>query len=223
VSARRPLANHWALNVSYLWSRLYGNFSGLSQSDENGRVSPNVGRAYDYPAMMFDEKGRPVYGNLATDRPHQMKALVVYSAAFGLNVSVNQYVGTGLPVTREAAVLPPSYYPMQYLGRLSDGRTPMISQTDIYAQYDFAVTKGTRLSAGIGVSNLFNQDTVVSKFVTETETGAGITFNEADLYAGRLEFQQLMAQQNVLKDPRFLMANGYQAPRGARIMIKWTF
>jgi hypothetical protein len=223
VAARRPFANRWAFNLSYLWSRLYGNYSGLSQSDENGRVSPNVARAYDYPAMMFNEKGTPVYGNLATDRPHQLKAFVVYSAPFGLNVSAFQYVGSGLPVTREGAILPPSLYPMQYLGRTSDARTPTISQTDIYAQYDFAVTKGTRLSAGIGVQNLFNQGTVISKFVTETEAGAGITFNEADLYAGRLNFQQLMAQQNVLKDPRFLMANGYQPPRSARIMIKWTF
>jgi hypothetical protein len=223
IAARRPFAGRWAFNTSYLWSRLDGNFSGLSQSDENGRVSPNVGRAYDYPAMMFDQSGQPVYGRLATDRPHQLKAFLVYSAAAGVNVSVFEYVGTGLPVTREAAVLPPSYYPMQYVGRLSDGRTPPVSQTDIYAQYDFAITKGTRLSAGIGVQNLFNQDTVISKFVTETETGAGITFNEADLYAGRLDFQQLMVQQKVLKDPRFLMANGYQPPRSARIMIKWTF
>lgn len=223
VAARRPLANRWALNVSYLWSRLYGNFSGLSQSDENGRVSPNVGRVYDYPAMMFDEKGRPVYGNLATDRPHQLKAFLVYSASFGLNISAFEYVGSGLPVSREVAVLPPSYYPMQYLGRMSDDRTPVLSRTDIYLQQDIAVARGTRLSAGIGVMNLFNQDTVVSKFVGETEVAAGLMFDEADLYAGRLDFQQLMAQQQVLKDPRFLMANGYQPPRSARIMIKWTF
>ena len=223
VAARRPFAGRWALSVSYLWSRLHGNYSGLSQSDENGRVSPNVARAYDYPAMMFDESGRPVYGNLATDRPHQLKAFLVYSAPFGLNVSAFQYVGSGLPVSREAAVLPPSLYPMQYLGRMSEGRTSVLSQTDIYVQQDIVLVRGTRFSAGIGVSNLFNQDTVVSKFVTETETGAGLVFNEADLYAGRLDFQQLFVQQKVLRDPRFLMANGYQPPRSARIMLKWTF
>jgi hypothetical protein len=223
VAARRPFADRWAFNLSYLWSRLYGNYSGLSQSDENGRVSPNVGRAYDYPAMMFDESGRPVYGNLATDRPHQLKAFVVYSAPFGLNVSAFQYVSSGLPVSREVAILPPSYYPMQYLGRMSEGRTPTLSRTDLYVQQDIAMAHGTKLSAGIGVSNLFNQDTVVSKFVMESETGAGLTFNEADLYAGRLDFEQLFVQQRVLRDPRFLMANGYQPPRSARIMLKWTF
>jgi len=218
------LANRWAFGVSYLWSRLYGNFSGLSQSDENGRVSPNVARGYDYPAIMFDQSGKPVYGRLATDRPHQLKAFLVYSTTFGLNFSVFQALSTGLPVTREVAVLPPSNYPMQYLGRMSDGRTPTLSQTDLYVQQDIAMVRGTRLSAGIGVSNLFNQDTVVSQYIGETEQGTGgLTFNEADLYAGRLDFQQLMVQQGIRKDARFLMANGYQPSRSARVMIKWTF
>lgn len=28
----------WSARVSYTWSRLYGNYSGLAQSDEDGRV-----------------------------------------------------------------------------------------------------------------------------------------------------------------------------------------
>jgi hypothetical protein len=85
------------------------------------------------------------------------------------------------------------------------------------------MVRGTRLSAGIGVSNLFNRGVVVSTFVVESEVGSGLTFNQADLYAGLLNFQQLFVQQKLLTDPRFLMANGYQPPRSARVMIKWTF
>jgi hypothetical protein len=73
------------------------------------------------------------------------------------------------------------------------------------------------------VSNLFNRGVVVSKFVMESEVASGLAFNQADLYAGLLDFQQLFVQQRLLTDPRFLMANGFQAPRSARIMIKWTF
>jgi hypothetical protein len=51
------MRNNWYLRTSYLWSRLYGNYSGLSQSDENGRTSPNVGRLWDYPLMMFQDGG----------------------------------------------------------------------------------------------------------------------------------------------------------------------
>ncbi len=38
-----PNINH----VSYLYSRLAGNDSGLASADENGRVSPNVNCYYD--------------------------------------------------------------------------------------------------------------------------------------------------------------------------------
>ena len=99
------------------WSRLYGNYSGLSQSDENGRTSPNVGRAFDYPMMMFDQHGKPVYGPLATDRPHQFKAQFIYQLPFGTTIGANEYVASGLPVTRELGILPTSNYPVQYLGR----------------------------------------------------------------------------------------------------------
>ena len=79
----KRFANNWSLRAAYLWSRLYGNYSGLSQSDENGRADPNVGRSYDYPAMMFTGNGDPSYGPLATDRPNQFKAQAIYQFNFG--------------------------------------------------------------------------------------------------------------------------------------------
>lgn len=223
VAVRRPLTNHWAFNASYLWSRLYGNFSGLSQSDEDGRVSPNVGRLYDYPITLFGQNGQPVYGPLATDRPHQVKALLIYETGFGTNLGVFQVVASGLPVSREVAVLPPNNYPVQYLGRLSDGRTPALSQTDLYVQQDIRLRGRSTLSIGLSVSNLFNQDAAISKWVTETESGAGLSLVEGDYYAGRVDIQQLFVQQKVLKDPRFLMANAFQPPRAARVMVKVSF
>ena len=55
LSLNKRMANHWSGRASYMWSRLYGNYAGLSQSDENGRVNPNIGRSFDYPLMSFDE------------------------------------------------------------------------------------------------------------------------------------------------------------------------
>ena len=48
ASGYKRMADSWSLRVSYLWSRLHGNYTGLGQGDENGRVSPNVGRNFDY-------------------------------------------------------------------------------------------------------------------------------------------------------------------------------
>ncbi len=223
VAMRRLIANRWGFGLSYIWSRLFGNYSGLSQSDSNGGVAPNLGQLYDYPLIMFNERGQPVYGRLATDRPHQLKGNLLYSTSFGLTAGAFQYISSGLPVTRVAIVLPPSDYPMQYLGRMSEGRTPMLSQTDVYVQQDIAQRRGARLSVSVGVINLFNEDTVIARFSLETEPGAGLAIDEAALYAGRLDFKRMYAEQQVLRDPRFLMPRDFQAPRTARIMLKWSF
>ena len=47
---RKQLDRNWALTASYVWSRLYGNYSGLSESDENGRTEPNIGVNLRRPA-----------------------------------------------------------------------------------------------------------------------------------------------------------------------------
>ena len=69
-----------------------------SQSDENGRTSPNVGRLWDYPLMMFQDGGTAALGPLATDRPHQFKAQFIYQFDFGTSFGVNEYIASGLPV-----------------------------------------------------------------------------------------------------------------------------
>ena len=68
------LTNGFARNLtystSYTYSKLYGNYAGLANSDENGRSDPSVSRAFDLPQGNFDANGRNVYGRLGTDRPH---------------------------------------------------------------------------------------------------------------------------------------------------------
>ncbi len=91
LTLNKRLSNNWSGRLSYLWSRTFGNYSGLSQTDENGRQSPNVGRLYDYPVMEFGQDGQPVYGVLATDRPHQVKAQFLYDFSFGLSAGLNWY------------------------------------------------------------------------------------------------------------------------------------
>jgi len=224
VGARRLMNRGWAFAVSYLWSRLYGNYSGLSQSDENGRVDPNVGRVYDNAFVMFDEKARPVYGLLATDRPHQFKAQVVYQSPFRLSVGLFQILASGLPVTREVAVVAGSNFPMMYEGRLSDGRTPVLSQTDLYVQQDIgAGWRQSRFSIGFSVTNLFDQDAEISKYIIENEQGFAIAVTEDVFFAGQFDVHQAMAQQKINTDARFLLPNAFQAPRTARIMLKWSF
>jgi len=220
-SIEKRLSNNWFLRSAYLWSRLNGNSTGLSQGDENGRTSPNVGRSYDYPAMMFDQSGNAVYGPLPTDRPHQWKTQFIYVLPMGTSVGLNEYVASGLPVTRELGILPTSNYPVQYKGRLSDGRTDVYSQTDLFLQHE--VKMGSRRVQVFGnIQNLFNQQAGVSKAST-MQLVNGISFDETDFYNHKLNFDTLVQQQKVEIDPRFLKVNSYQAPILARFGVKFLF
>jgi hypothetical protein len=71
------------------------------------------------------------------------------------------------------------------------------------------------------VTNLFDQDTVVSKFKTETESG--LELDEGAYYAGQVDVEALTTHQGVPRDPRFLMPDAFQAPRTIRLMVKWSF
>ena len=87
--------------------------------------------------MMFQDGGEPALGPLATDRPHQFKTQFIYQLPVGTSVGLNEYVASGLPVSREMGIYPTSNLPVQYLGRGSDGRTPTFSQTDLFVQHGF--------------------------------------------------------------------------------------
>ena len=227
----KRMADNWSLRTSYLWSRLYGNYSGLSQSDENGRTSPNVGRVFDYPMMMFQDGGVAAFGPLATDRPHQFKTQFAYQFAFGTSLGVNQYVFSGLPVTREVGIYPPNNLPVQYLGRGSDGRTPVLSQTDLLVQHSFRIGGARQVQVSFNVLNLFNQDTAIGRFSTyqyNNGVSAGASFganalNEDRFYSGAQTLAGLIAAQGVIQNPAFLKDNAFQAPLQARFGIKFLF
>ena len=219
---RKLLDRNWALTASYVWSRLYGNYSGLSQSDENGRTDPNIGGTFDAPLALFDAAGEPLYGRLATDRPHQAKAQFVYTAPFGLNVGVFQSVASGLPVSRYA-LLAPGVGPVFYAGRGSEGRTPALSQTDLSVQYVLALGGSKRLTVGLNVLNLFNQAQGVSRYSLENDQGVQVVIDEADYYAGTADVGAAFDQQHLPRDPRFLQYEFFQQPIRARVMVRFSF
>ena len=47
--------------------------------------------------------------------------------------------------------------------------------------------------------------------------------NEELLLPGQQTLEQLIVSQNVVKDPRFLMDNAFQAPIQARFGVKFIF
>ena len=84
VGLDKRFSNNWSLSGSYTLSRLYGNYSALSQVFENGRTQPNIGRDFDYTLMSFDGNGEPAVWPLGNGpSAHQVKVQGVYSFDFG--------------------------------------------------------------------------------------------------------------------------------------------
>jgi hypothetical protein len=223
LSAERRLAGLWSARLSYTWSRLSGNYSGLAHSDLDGVVAPNWGRVFDYPLMAFDERGREVEGVLATDRPHQLKAHALLDLPVGTSLGLSWFGASGIPVTRQAAFIPGQSYPVFYRGRMSDGRLPFLSQLDVYLQHQLRIGRRARLTLGVNVINVFDQATATNYFPSELFSGQALTVDESLFYSTGIDTQALIAEQRLARDARFLMESGYQAPRSIRLGLKLGF
>jgi outer membrane receptor protein involved in Fe transport len=85
--ARRP-TGRWFGSVSYTYSRLTGNYPGLTNTDPTdggvtGRHAPNNSRLFDLPTMTYLPSGKIDDGPLSTDRPHTATALLYYILKWG--------------------------------------------------------------------------------------------------------------------------------------------
>ena len=220
VALDKRLSGRWSANVSYTWSRLRGNYAGLAQSDEDGRVNPNVGLNFDYPLRSFDERGTPVDGVLATDRTHQTKAQVLFDWPVGTSVGARWFGASGIPRTREAAFLPG--IPVMYKGRNSEGRLPFLSQLDVYVQHQIRFGGRLRLTLSANVINLLDQGAATNYHPTELFSGQAIAVDETVFFDG-IDTQALIAEQRLVRDARFLMDSAYQPPRSIRLAINLGF
>jgi len=154
LTFQRRMSGNWALWLSYTYSELRGNYSGLASSDEDGRTSPNVNRFFDHIENMFDRNGNAVTGPLGTDRPHQLKAQFIWRFPWNMTAAVNEYYGTGIPTSEEAFV--GANIPFFPYGRNNLSRTDTLTQTNLSIFQDFAIGN-VDLQVGVTVINLFDE------------------------------------------------------------------
>jgi hypothetical protein len=107
----KTLDHHWMGMVSYTWSSLRGNYTGLTTTDQSdggsaGRNSPNTTRSFDEPFYYFTADGKSGNGPLPTDRPNTFKGYVYYTKNWGkrqsTTVGLFQVAYQGTPVTTYA-------------------------------------------------------------------------------------------------------------------------
>ena len=174
--------------------------------------------------MMFQDGGTPVFGPLATDRPHQFKTQFIYQFPVGTSVGVNQYVASGLPVSREIGIFAGNNLPVNYLGRMSDGRTPTYSQTDLLRPARVQVRRHAespgelQRAEPVQPGHRGRRSSPPTTRSTVRRSGRrGRSTRGTQTLAG------LIVSQNIAQDPRFLMDNGFQAPIQARFGVKFLF
>lgn len=211
-------------NLSYTYSRLYGNWAGLANSDENGRSDPNVSRAFDLAPGNFDSKGQNVYGLLATDRPHTFKLFLNYEMPWSKGgstlLSLNQIAYSGTPLSSTVGYIVPVFFN----GRGDLGRTPTLTQTDVLLAHTINLSERVKMKFDINVTNLFNQAAVTNTDQALNRTGS-IPISVTQFYQG-FDVNQYINPVNGAAPARNInygFANGYQGIRDVRIGMRLQF
>ena len=244
VSLNRRFSNNWFLAGNYTLSRLYGNYAGLASSDEirtpgnssfavdqqqgagTARPGGSATRSFDLDEMMWDANGNlDVTGRLATDRPHVFKVYGAYMTPFGTQIGLNQYIGSGTPLTTEVRTLHTIAFPE---GRGDMGRTPALALTDLLLSHEIRMRGSDRIRFELNVINLFNQKTVRHQFVglNRNRGAAAADLHEINLADGYDYRARINASPNGPVngyDPRYNMPDLWNEGTQGHFMVKFLF
>jgi len=154
VGLDKRFSDNWLGGVSYTWSRLTGNYSGLYSSDEI-RNSPNGERDFDLWFLCFDKQLNVIDGVMPSDRTHIIKAYGSYALPFGLTLGAVVNAMSGTPVTEEWNCDSAGYYPFN---RGNMGRTPFLWYANAYVEYNWKIG-GVNCQINANIDNVFNTKT----------------------------------------------------------------
>jgi outer membrane receptor protein involved in Fe transport len=197
----KAATKHWAGMFSYTYSRLWGNYTGLTSSDQGdgggGRNAPNNSRSFDEPMFSWNASGGSSSGLLPTDRPNTFKGYVYYELGwlhkFTTDFGLFQVFYQGSPETSyiDVGYAFPGGFPTEVFGRgkwvdvgqdpttgaitMSSPytkRTPWYNQTDFNVTQNFKIGETKVISFSGVLTNLLNQRAV-------TAVGEQIDSNQA--------------------------------------------
>jgi hypothetical protein len=224
VNLDKKFSNNWLGGLSFTWSKLTGNFSGLASSDEHGRKDPGVERYFDAWFLTWDQNGNDTTGVLPTDRTWQFKAYGAYSFDWGLTVGFNAYAMTGTPWQTEVYLNGmQGWYPFgrgQVLGQDGTQRTPFLWQVDAYLEYNLKLSDKYTLQLNANITNL--TDNEIAQRIHQLYNDARIYVDEQVIYDGFNSIQEV-ADKGAHLDPRYGMERNYMAALAARVGVKLLF
>ncbi|HEY8560872.1 MAG TPA: TonB-dependent receptor [Pyrinomonadaceae bacterium] len=242
----KRVSNNYFFNLSYTYSRLFGNYSGLASSDEAGRASPNVNRFFDLPFLGWTANGDPDNGRLATDRPHVFKAYAGYNFNwFGnksneTNFSFFTTYQSGTPLTTTYSFYSITSAILYERGDL--GRTEMFSESDFQINHRYRFGRDNRFifEPFLNIRNLFDEKNELTRqtqyglanITAGSLTAAGCTTCGDEVEAIQTVFNGgiqslVLARLNANRAARvynnYNQANSFQAPREVRFGFRLFF
>ena len=249
LSFSRRYSERWFLSGSYVYSRLFGNYAGLSNTDEvrtpttgNAwsiaqqqvgnlvRGGDSATRAWDLDQIVFDSHGNlNVKGRLPTDRPHALKLYGSYLFKYGTEVGSFFYVESGTPITTYVYTV--NGIPAMVNGRGDIGRTPPLTQTDLVVAHEVKISESKKLRFEFNMINLFNEKTARHLFNClnyDCVTGlasSSINLSKVDLFKGYDYNALILASPDGQKafDPRYRKQDLFNPGFQGRFGIKFTF
>jgi len=252
LSASRRFSNRWFASANYTWSRLYGNYTGLADADEIqtpttgisagttqqaagsiARVGSNSHSGWDTDTILYDASGHVgVYGLLPTDRTHVGKIYGAYTATFGTQIGLSQYIASGTPMSTVVNSL--DLEPLLVNGRGDMGRTPMLSHTDLLVSHELKLAGDKRLRFELNVLNVFNQKTPthIFNFLNKGAPGGSSTLaaNAIDMSSVNLQKGYnynalILATPEGTKsyDPRYGQPDLWQQGAQGQFSVKFIF
>jgi Carboxypeptidase regulatory-like domain/TonB dependent receptor len=176
---------------SYTYSKLRGNYTGLTSSDVSdgqlgGRSSPNNSRAFDEPYFSYNSFGGSSSGLLPTDRPNTFKGYAYYELGwlkkFTTDFGIFQYLYSGSPMTSYLDVgAGGGGWAVQAWGRgkwvdvtqdpgtglvtIGSPRTqrlPWYTQTDFSLQQSYKISESKVVTFTANALNLLNQRAITA-------------------------------------------------------------
>lgn len=187
----RAMSQHWFGMFSYTYSRLWGNYTGLTSSDISdgqlgGRSAPNNSRAFDEPYFQWNAFGGSSSGLLPTDRPNTFKGYAYYELGwlkkFTTDFGIFQYLYSGSPITSYLDVgagngqwAVQAWDRGKFVNATQDPttgfitvgspytrRTPWFTQSDFSVQQNYKISESKLLTFTVNFTNLLNQRSVTA-------------------------------------------------------------
>ncbi len=244
LSLTRRFSSGWFASGSYVYSKLYGNYPGLQNTDEirppsygafganqgfintGYRPGGNASRAWDLDEVYYDAHGNAgVYGRLPTDRPHVFKFYGSKTFKWGTEIGALYRAMSGTPITTLVATT--NDIPIMVEGRADAGRNPIFSQTDLLVAQEFKFGEVRKLRFEFNASNLFNQKTNMYTFQNYNKemlySTYGIDLSGTDLNQGFDWKSMVNALGTGARDPRFGMPAWFNPGFAGRVMVKFVF